>query len=62
MNDTEPRIVVGNIQVKRCEGGYGHFCYHTGERLDKRQVWTRQVEALQAAKRLDWQNKARVEW
>jgi hypothetical protein len=58
--DTETRVIVGNIEVKRCEGGYGHFDAHTGELIDKRRVWTWHTAALNAAKwiklkeGLDW--------
>ena len=61
MSDTGPRAFVGNIEIKRCEGGYGLFDRNTGKRLQNGHVWRMPGYAMQSARCLDAQREAKVQ-
>jgi len=58
MNDTDARAIVGSIEIKRCEGGYGHFDVRTGKRIGRGQIFLTHLDALRAAKKLSAQEES----
>jgi hypothetical protein len=56
MNDIEPRIIIGAIEVRRVPGGWRLWRVDDfGSEWVGRSIYTHQHEAMQAAKRLSMQ-------
>jgi hypothetical protein len=60
VGDTDTRVLIGAIEVKRVPGGWQLWRYMSPDHKQwiGKNIYTRHIDALNAAKRLDMQQEA----